>query len=140
MSREERILDRSNICSRSWLKGRGKRELPALHTAALLGVRVHAPELPRQVHDGLAPRPPYRVEGLERRGDLFGAVDVREQAVEHGGVFERLRGAVAGEGEGGVRGVAEHGDAAAGVERRVVVVGGRPGGARVFGYHCSNGS
>ena len=80
--------------------------------------------LPRRLDDSLAPRPADLVVRREGVGDVLGAADFAEEGFEHEGVFDRLSGALALVGGGGVRGVPHHGD----------VVKGECGGGEVVAH------
>ena len=73
--------------------------------------------LPTSLDDALGPRATNLVVGVEDVGELLGGGGsgwVGEEVFEDEGVLERLAGALALPGGGGVRGVAEQGDAALG--------------------------
>ena len=83
---------------------------------AILSIRIDPTKLPRNVDDGLAARAPHvviRGQGILDRfslpppSPLPSVHNSAEQAVQHGGIFERLRGAVPCERQRGVGCVAE---------------------------------
>ena len=78
--------------------------------------KQHA-RLPTSLDDALGPRATNLVVRVEDVGELFGvggSGGVGEEVFEDEGVLERLAGALALPGGGGVRGVAEQCDAALG--------------------------
>ena len=90
--------------------------------------RAHSEQharLATSLDDALGPRAANLVVRIKDVGKLFGSGGsggVGEEVFEDEGVFERLAGALALPGGGGVRGVAEQGDAALGEGRGDCVV------------------